>query len=345
MKNKNIYKKLIGMFKTKKRINNDEDCIIDEKDCIVITTAFKIISNITNKRSQFIEQHKSQPEKTFDDYSKIPDFAKNSIAQNKGFLYIIEDFDNKEIIIDNIKQRANQVDRINDVFVLNIYELESISELFPNTFSFNLLKHSPIEELKFNILNLTSPIDDYIEKDTLDYMFLALDMLVVLRDLNLIIDIKEVNNAAPKLSLETIKGLKKEELTIDYLNNFKNMQNMIDLAYYYNSIIKQDEVIENLKNNPIYKDSINIVENYANNVVKDIENRFVKIFKIDLDGEKFNTNDINKKYTKNFFYIENIWNNKISTYQSNKILFGNDSKDTKYIDAINNGKIIILTQF
>ena len=197
-----------------------------------------------------------------------------------------------------------------------------------------------VQETLTNLITIMSGDNSWVSDKALEVMQSVLFPLVVLRDLKLFVDAKNIDKVQ---NYADIERMPKVEFNLTQLSEYITLRRMVDLAYAFRNLLNDKTFHALLKNHQKHGIISDYEKTYLNPLFGFLRNHGVNI---DNPLIKPNVDKIDADQIKQINYGIQPWTSALLTFGNEAIygrVFNQEYADFSFLDAIRDGKIVIVS--
>ncbi|MDD3598178.1 hypothetical protein [Sulfuricurvum sp.] len=260
-----------------------------------------------------------------------------AIKSGTGFIYVEGKGDRP--ISEGVYARCVQYGREKDFFFIDFAAVTNggfSHSLAPLAFGDAVM----LQETLTNLITIMTGDNSWVSDKALEVMQSVLFPLVVLRDLKLFVDARNIDQVE---KLEDINRLPKVEFNLTQLGAYISLVRMIDLAYAFRSLLKDRDFRKLMDSNERYQAIADYEMTYLEPLLSFLRTEGVKIDNEVLkpDVSKFEADQV-----KQINFGIKPWSTALLNFGNEAIfgrIFNQEYADLSFLDAMRDGKIVVIS--
>lgn len=197
-----------------------------------------------------------------------------------------------------------------------------------------------LQETMTNLITIMQGDNSWVSDKALQVMQGVLFPLVVLRDMKLFVDAKDIEKVT---SFADIDRLPKVEFNLTQLGEYISLRRMVDLAYAFRNLLGDREFIKLLKKSEKHQIINDYEKTYLNPLMGFLREHGVKVDDVLI---KPNVDKFEADQVKQINFGIQPWASALLTFGNEAIygkIFNQEYADFSFLDAIRDGKIVIVS--
>lgn len=260
-----------------------------------------------------------------------------AIMSGTGFIYVEGKGDRP--ISEGIYARCVQYGREKDFFFIDFAAVTNggfSHSLASLTFGDAVM----LQETLTNLITIMAGDNSWVSDKALEVMQSVLFPLVILRDLRLFVDAKEIDKVT---SLEEIQRMRKVEFNLTQLGAYVSLIRMVDLAFAFRSLLQDRGFMKLLQADERYQSIADYETTYLDPLLSFLRNHGVKV---DDQFAKPNVTKLEADQVKQINFGIQPWTSALQTFGNEAIfgkIFNQEYADLTFLDAMRDGKIVVIS--